>query len=228
MRRRRYGSATAALVILGGVFSAGCPRPPRALDPLTPEEKQAAERIARSDPAVIQQLLQGRTELVYVTFFPLKPAAPGTDRDPDKLVMERAAEVVFYRFDGDFGVRAIVNLVSKKVTVQRLEGADVPISKQDWTDALRLALNNPEIQKALGADLDRFRRLTQFTSNAATLKQDAVRSLQISTSDPNDPCYRNRCVQLLFRKEGMYLLDSAIVNLTTGTVRIQKGSGKTP
>ena len=220
MKRRFYtSSVTALFVIAGGVFSAGCP--------LTPEEKQAAERIARADPAVIQLLDRGRTELVYVTFFQLKPAAPGADRDPDRLVVERAAEVVFYRFDGDYGIRAIVNLVSKKVSIQRLEGADVPISQQDWTDALRLALNDQGVKNMLGADIDKFQRLTQAKSNAATLKQNAVRSLQVTTNDPNDPCYRNRCMQLLFRKEGMYRLDSAIVNLTSGTVRIQKGSGKT-
>jgi hypothetical protein len=209
------------------MVSTGCRHAPRALDPLTAAEKQEAERIARADPRVIQLLDNGRTELVYVTFFALKPANPSASRDPDRLTLERAAEVVFYRFDGDFGVRALINLERKGVmSAQRLESADVPLSQQDWANALQLALKNPEMRQMLGNDADKFSRMTRRKSNAATLKENAVRSLLVVETRPNDPCFGNRCVQLLFRRGPVYLVDSAIVNLSTGVVTVQKGNVK--
>jgi hypothetical protein len=220
---------TIAALVLGCyvVVSMGCRHAPRALDPLTPAEKQEAERIARADTRVTQMLDKGRTELVYVTFFALKPAKPSASRDPSKLVVERAAEVVFYRFDGNFGIRALVNLERKVVmSVQRLEGANVPLTEQDWMGALQLALKDPEIQKLLDKDLEKFRGLSRRKSNAATRRQNAVRSLLIVATSPTDPCFESRCVQLLFRRGPVYLVDSAIANLSTGIVRVQKGNAQ--
>ena len=218
----------AALILgCGLMVSTGCRRPRGPLDPLTTAEKQEAERIARADPRVVQMLDKGRTELVYVSYFTMKPVHPSADRDPSRLVVERAAEVVFYRFDGNFGVRALVNLGRRGVvSVDRLDSADVPITEQDWSDAVQLALKHPEISQMLAKDVDRFRGLTRRKSNAATLKQNAVRILRIVATKPDDPCYGNRCVQLWFRLGAVYLIDSAIVNLTTGVVQVEKGNAK--
>lgn len=226
--QRRMVLIAALLLGCFVLVSTGCPRAPRVLDPLSVKEKQEAERIARADSRVIQLLSGGRTELAYVAFFALKPSTPSANRDPDRLVLERAAEVVLYRFDGNFGVRAVVSLGRKVVvSVQRLEGGDVPLTQQDWADALQLALKNPEVQKMLGNNAGEFQGLTWRKSNAATLRQNAVRSLMVSTTNPKDPCFGNRCVQLWFRRRAVYLTDSAIVNLSTGVVRVEKGDVNT-
>jgi Cu2+-containing amine oxidase len=225
--RQRMHMIAALLLGCCVMVSTGCRHARRPLDPLTAAEKQEAERIARADSRVIQLLDKGRTELVYVSFFALKPANPSANRDPDRLTLERAAEVVFYRFDGNFGIRALVSLGRKGViSVERLESADVPLTGQDWTDALQLALKNPEIQQMLGKDVDKFSRLSRRQSNAATLKQNAVRILLIVATSPKDPCFGNRCVQLLFRRGPVYLVDSAIVNLSSGVVQVRKGNVK--
>jgi hypothetical protein len=224
---------TVLLLGCGVMVWTGCPpRGPRPFDPLTAAEKQEAERIARADPRVIQLLDNGQTELVYVAFFALKPVNPRASRDPDRLEVERGAVVVFYRFDGDFGVKALVGLGRKGVlSVERLASADVPLSQQDWTKAVQFALQNPEMQRVLGKDTDTFRGLSLRKSNAATLKQNAIRILPIVATKPNDPCFRQRCVQLWFRRGPVYLVDSAIVNLSTGVVVVEKGKsyrGKHP
>jgi hypothetical protein len=224
---------TALLLGCGVMVWTGCPpRGPRPLDPLTDAEKQEAERIARADPRVIQLLGNGQADLIYVAFFALKPVDPSASRDPERLAVERGAEMVFFRSAGDFGVKALVGLGRKGVlSVERLESADVPLREQDWTKAVQLALKNPEMQQVLGKDTDTFRSLSRRKSNAATLKQNAVRILPIVATRPTDPCFRQRCVQLWFRRGPVYMVDSAIVNLSTGVVVIEKGKsdrGKHP
>lgn len=215
-----------ALLLAGGVLIfAGCRHPPRPLDPLTADEKKDAERIARADSRVIQALGGGKTELAYVTFFALKPTNAPAVKNPDLLVLERAAEIVFYRFNGNVGVRVVVSLARKSVTeVQAIEGSAVPVTPQEWTDAVQLALRDPQIQQLLGNDLARFRTLTRRQSNSATLRQNAVRSMLLVAPKPNDPCSGNRCVELYFRRGSAYLIDTAVVNLSSGTVRIEKGT----
>ena len=221
----RARAIAALLMAMIGLVSTGCRRTLRLLDPLTPQEKAKAEQVARADPGVSKALDGGRTELVSIAFFGFKPDLSAAAPDPNRPRVERAAEVIFYRFDDDSGIRVIVRLAGNGSVagVQPLEGPEVPLSGQDWNQALAIALKDEKVANMLSPNVERFRNQTPSQSAAAGMNDDAVRILVVRATDARDPCYHKRCVQLLFQHGGGFLADTAIVNLFTGMVEIQKG-----
>jgi hypothetical protein len=205
-------STVFALIAAWYAGLAGCKHAPLPLDPLTPAEETQAEQIARADLGVSQALGRGRNTLVYAAFVNLKPTAG------------RAARVVFYSFEGNFGVRAIVNLESKRViSVERLKGTEVPLTGEEWGEALRLALKTPDILGFLGPDIKKFQELDQKTSDGTGFNGNAVRVLMVVSKDPKDACFQDRCAELFFRRGPVLLTQSALVNLSRRTVLVEKG-----
>lgn len=109
------------------------------LDPLTPEEKQTAERVARSDPRV-QGLLGRQHRLSYVAFVAMKPDDETKTREAQSrpIQMGRHAEVVFYRDKDDLGVRVIVDLERQGVThVGRIDRLQIPAPPEKFNERSR-------------------------------------------------------------------------------------------
>ena len=112
------------------------PGPPQILplDPLTPEEKRTAERVARSDPHV-KGLLSKQHRLAYVEFVAMKPDDEAKTREawPRPIQMGRYAEGVFYRDNDDFGFRVIVDLGRQGVThVGRIDRNQIPVPPKEF------------------------------------------------------------------------------------------------
>jgi hypothetical protein len=104
------------------------------LDPLTPEEKQTAERVALGDPRV-KGLLSAQHKPIYVEFLAMKPDDEAKTREawPRPIQIGRYADVVFYRDNDDFGFRVIVNLEGREVNhVERIDREQVPVPPQDF------------------------------------------------------------------------------------------------
>ncbi|HET8921858.1 MAG TPA: hypothetical protein VFN26_02560 [Candidatus Acidoferrum sp.] len=200
------------------------------LNPLSAEEKRSAENLAVADSRVIKLLGAGRRQLVSVELFPIKPdaermaaAAAGTP-----IALERYAEVIFLRYENEAGVRALVDLSRRNVIEATQITADqVPLTDSDLAEASRLALSNPEVKKALGPEAERFRPPEPETSAESTrerkVDQYIIRGLPIRTLDENDPCWKHRCLQLLFRRGDVYLTRPVVVvDLTAHQVRLEK------
>jgi len=194
------------------------------LDPLTPQEKEIAARVAGEDSRVKELLGGGRQRLVYVEFFALKPEdrSRSEERAGRPIRIGRHAEVLFYGYGNDQGARAIVDLERRSVQeVTRLEGDLVPLTFDDLAEAREIALRNPELRGLLGPDAQRFQIQRQTTRTVN--QQPVIEGLRLRTTDPNDPCYKQRCLYLLFRRGRTYLNNaSVIVNLNTQTVRIER------
>jgi hypothetical protein len=193
------------------------------LDPLTPQEKEVATRIASEDGRVKELLGGGRQRLIYVDFFALKPEdrSRAEEKDGRPIRIGRHAEVVFYSYQNDQGARVVVDLNRRAATeVSRLEGDLVPLTFDDLVEARDIALRNSEVRGLLGADSQRFEVLRQ---TARYDQQPRVEGLRLRTTDPSDPCYKQRCVYLLFRRGRVYLnTASVIVNLNSQTVRVER------
>lgn len=178
------------------------------LDPLTMEEEQTAVQVALADPRVKQLLGEGRHRVIGVEFLSLKPAdVPG--REPSLVgPIGRHAQVLLYRPEGDFGVRALVDLGAKGITqATRVEGGQVPLTEDDVAEARDLAFKNEQVRRMLGNRLDEFR----------------VEGLRSTGTGPQDSCLRNRCVHVLFRRGDHYLVTpTVIVDLTTRAVRVER------
>ena len=196
------------------------------LDPITAEEKAAAERVALADPRVAELLGTGRRQLISVELLTLKPgkeemAAAAAGRP---IQMGRYAEVVFFRYEGEFGVRAVVDLSRKAVTeVTRLESDQVPLTPDDLAEAFKLALRDTEVRGALGPSAERFRveGLQKVTGPAG--ERFIVRGLRVQASEESDPCWKHRCLQLLFRRGDVYLSEPVVVvDLTAQRVLVQR------
>src|SRR6266849_4530672 len=221
-----WGAVSVSARESGGQRPAPTPPQVLALNPLTAEEKAAAERVALADSRVSELLGTGRRGLVSVDLLALKPnkeeiaaAAAGLP-----IQMARHAEVVFFRYEGEFGVRAVVDLSRKAVTeVSRLESEQVPLTSDDLAEAYKLALRNAEVRSALGPDAERF-RVEGLQRTAGTAGgQFVVRGLRVQATEESDPCWKHRCLQLLFRRGDVYLTEPVvIVDLSRQQVMLQR------
>ena len=193
----------------------------QSLDPLTPEETELATRIATADPRVKDALGKGRALLVQVQFLALKPNVYGADQDLERLRIGRHAAVLFYRYDTDQGVHVIVDLEKRSAgDITRIEGRAVPLAAEEVAQASALALRNDRVRSLLGARVNDFRVANLA---AGERPENRIEGLRVVATSPRDPCYRHRCVDLLFRQHEGYIAGTSVtVDLTSQAVRVER------
>jgi hypothetical protein len=201
------------------------PRTPQPLDPLTAAERKDAESVARADARVKELLGGGRTRLVYVDFIAVKRSDAGDAPDvPTKLDVGRHAEVVFYRYDDDSGVRAVVDVLKKAVVqAERVDSAEVPLNTEELSESFALALKNDAVTSLLGADAKTFRVADVGAAAKGAAPRNIIHGLRVVATSDADSCWRHRCVQLFFRRGDVYLIDSVVVDLTAQQSRVERG-----
>ncbi len=221
-------AALVAAVFLGCTSTYGSSPPPGGgpaypppaapilpLDPLRPEEVEAAQRIAQSDPRV-RELLAENPRVIYV-----QSIAPKIGPNADEP-RGRHADVFYLSGDEETGVRVLVDLAGSRVVEHvRLPQNKVPLGVADVQEALRLALENGAVRQLLGARASGFRVLSgPITPENAN--SDRVSGLRHVAGNREDPCYRGRCLYLLFSSGGRLILtdEEILVNLTTRDVRV--------
>ena len=101
------------------------------------------------------------------------------------------------------------------VDVQAVPAAELPFFDEDVARALALAQRGGQTRAAVGPSLSRFEpaRAGQEYPPAAYIAEP----LPIRSSNPRDPCSRDRCLELVFRTPSGYLPFRVQVNLTRGT-----------
>jgi hypothetical protein len=200
-------------------------RTPQPLDPLTPAERQQAESVARADARVKELLGGGRSRLVYVDFIAVKRSDTGAAPDsPTSVDVGRSAEVVFYRYDDDSGVRAVVDLQKKAVIqAERVDSGEVPLNNEELSESFALALKNDAVRSLLGPEAKSFRVAEPAAPAKGAAPTNIIRGLRVVATSDSDPCWKRRCVQLFFRRGDVYLIDSVVVDLTTQQSRVERG-----
>ncbi len=195
-----------------------------ALDPLTPDEESAAERIARSDKRVKEIFGEREVRLVSAT-----PVLIKQGESLEKIdVHQRVVEVVLFRPEPEVGARVLVNLGQNSVAnVERLDSRQVPFTPDDLNDAFQLALRDPQVQKALGSEAQSFHVQGQRNMPPAAASENVVSGLPIRSSDPKDPCSKHRCLQLFFRRGTDFLSEPVVtVDLTAKHVSVERRKSK--
>ena len=189
------------------------------LDPLTPAEIELAKQLANADRRVKAALGSGRQRLIQVDFFAMKPA--DTSTAPQRMQMGRHARVLFYRYEGDRGIDVVVDLERRTVaSVTQIEGVAVPLAADEIADAFNVAIRNEGVRSLLGPRLNEF-RVAGLTTGVQP--ETRVEGLRVIATEPRDPCYRRRCVYLMFRDQGRYLAGTKVtVNLTAQTTRVER------
>ena len=132
-----------------------------------------------------------------------------------KGVFERGAVLTYYRYEGDLAIEVFINLARKEVLAVTPQPKLVPpLAREEFELAREMALNNPEIQAALGRDRDRL----------------VVEPIISRSDSPKDPLFRHRYLYLMFRVGPKYLLrdSSVLVDLTAEKVIIEPVPKKEP
>lgn len=193
---------------------------PQKFDPLTAEERELAVQLAEADPQVKRLRGGGRQILATVEL-----ATPKTGKDDN---YSRHAEVLYYRYEGNQGILALVDLQGRRVAESaRIAGDAVPLTTQEVNEAVGIALQNRTLINLLGPNYDQYRLSAQ---NLAPGRPNQVEALRLLGSSPRDPCYQHRCLSLLFRQADTFLTGtSVIVDLTAQNVRVEQlGQGRAP
>ncbi|MCU1266000.1 MAG: hypothetical protein JWM21_2318 [Acidobacteria bacterium] len=214
-------SALALTIMFAFVLSqhAQTQNKPLKFDPLTPEEREVATRLAEADARVQKMRGPGRQLLISVEL-----ATPKSADQNDET--SRHAEVLYYRYEGNQGVLALIDL--QKAAVQEtalVNGDGVPLAASEVSEAIGLALKNERVLKLLGPDYQRYQLTAE---NLHPGERNPVEALRVVAASPPDPCYRHRCLSLLFRRGETFLTGtSIIVDLTANNVRVEQ-AGATP
>lgn len=197
----------------------GEPRVMRALplDPLTPAERAAGEELARGNDKVREFLAKGRTRAIYSEFI-----APKLNRGDEPS--GRYADVLFYRYDDDAGLRVLVDLGARAVVdMAPVAGHSVPLTAAEVEEAARLALANAEVARLLGPEAGTFRPALA-PANRDTINDNRIEGLRTLGGSPDDPCTRDRCVVLFFRTHNRYIaMNRVVVDLTAQRTLVSGG-----
>lgn len=218
----RKTAVPALLLLLTAARAQPQPSPPLPLDPLTTQEREIAASVARADPRVRAALGTGRSRQIYADFISVKRTE---ESSPQREPSGRYADVLFYRYDGDVGVRALVDLQAKSVVdVNRVKGQSVPINGEEVEEAARLALANANVVRLFDGKVPSFKVAT-----APATREDVdsarIEGLRTVATSPKDPCFRHRCIVLFFRVNNRYVhLNRVVVDLTSQSVRVSGGA----
>jgi hypothetical protein len=195
---------------------------PLPLDPLTSQERELASSVARTDTRVREFLGSRRSRQIYVDFIAVKGTRE-TDARRDEP-SRRYADVLFYRYEDNLGVRALVDLEARSVVdVVRVNGASVPINSEEVEEAARLALADPRVLRLFGGRMPSFRVATHPAAREE-VNSDRIEGLRTLGTTSEDPCSRHRCIVLFFRSRNRYVhLNQVVVDLTSRTVQVRGG-----
>ena len=198
-----------------GVHGQTQQRRPLKFDPLTPEERELAVRLAEADSRVKKLRGAGRQILVSVEL-----ATPKTSDKNDAT--SRHAEVLYYSYGGNQGALALVDLQQRTVAqAVNIPGDSVPLVTEEVNQALSLALQNQSLIRLLGPNYQQYRVASAQSLDAG--ETNLVEALRVFSNTPGDPCYRRRCVSLLFRRGDSYLTGTeVIVDLFSQRVRVEQ------
>ena len=206
-----------ALLALTPGWAAEAPMP---LDPLTADEEQRAAALAQADPRVIALLGPGRSVLATVELVVQKGSDDVSDPEQPPAI-GRHAQVLFARYEGHAGVRALVDLMANQVTaVDAISGDDVSMNIAELRAAWALARPHPEVRQALGTEADLYQVLDDPDPDAPE-PSHRVEGLRIRGSEAADRCFQRRCLALIFQRLDEYLANTEVlVDLTTETVTV--------
>lgn len=197
---------------------------PAPADPLTAAERARAAEIANR---VLRErgLLRAETSaLVGVELANAKTRAIA-DRAIEPADVRRQALVTFFRYDSNDGLMALVDLPEGNVAATETAPPQaVPLGAAEVQAAVSLAFAHERVRAILG-DTSSYR----IPVSSRDVEGDTVEGLRVLGADDRDSCFRNRCVDLFFRRGGRYIAGQRVtVDLTTRQVQVTTDEGARP
>lgn len=230
MGHRKTRSAVFALTLAvsssWAALALGQPQPQGpAPAAITAEEKAGAERAALSDSRIRAILGAGQPRVITAEAEADKGEAESFLVGRSATPPTRRVVVVVSNTQTNKAARALVSVPQYQVlAVESILPADLPLVRDDAEQALALAKANPDLRRAVGDTLDRYSILEPGSEERVPF---AAQVLPVASTNRNDPCSSNRCLDLIFRTENGYLPLRAHVDLTRRTVAVL-GGGRRP
>jgi hypothetical protein len=192
---------------------------------ITAEDKAAAERAVLSDPRIRAAIGGGQPRVITAEAEADKGEAENFLAGRSATPPSRRVVVVVSNTQTNKAARALVLLPQYQVlAVESIRPADIPLIRDDADQALALAKANSDLRRAVGDTLDRYTILDPGSEERIPF---AAQVLPVTSTNRNDPCSTNRCLDLIFRTENGYLPLRAHVDLTRRTVAVL-GGGRRP
>ena len=187
-------------------------------DPLTKEENERLVNVATQYAISTQRLPRERSQWAVVGTELVDFKAPvRTNAEPNPEQAGRYGPVIFFNYEKNEGVRAIVDLNRNAgVSLARITPQATPVGREEIERAVKLALAAPAVTRVLGDRAQRF-----VVAEPGSNEENVVEGLRVLGSGPDDRCSVQRCVDLFFRIGGSYLTGTRFtVNLSSGVVRV--------
>jgi hypothetical protein len=192
---------------------------------ITAEEKAAAEKAALSDPRIRAMLGGGQPRVITAEAEADKGEAESFLAGRSATPPTRRVVVVVSNTQKSKAARALVSLSQYQIlAVESIRPSDIPLIRDDADQALALAKANPDLRRAVGDTLDRYAILEPGSEERMPF---AAQVLPVTSTNRNDPCSTNSCLDLVFRTENGFLPLRAHVDLTRRTVAVV-GGGRRP
>lgn len=187
---------------------------------LTAQQKSQMQGTALADARVQQVLGAGQPRvMVREPEIDKYEALAYLRGETDKLPTHRMS-MLMLNPQTNKAARVLMSLEKNSVeSVREISPADAPLFPEEAVEALALAKANPNVRSVVGSRLSQFVIVTSGSDAGIPL---AAQALRVRSSDSNDPCSRDRCLDLIFRTETGYLPLRAGVDLNQRTVEVRK------
>jgi hypothetical protein len=208
-----------ALILTVALAAAQSPPTAPILRKLNADQIRSVERLVLEN-AEVKHIFLGAAPRVII-------GEPELNKDEAQAYLngERAelptttVQTLLLDTQGNVARRVTVSPSENRVlSVEEIAPTLVPFTTDDLHAAWDLASRDPAIRRALGADIDRYHIAAPGGLEGEPF---VIQALPLQSSDPNDPCSHDRCLDLIFRGEGSsYLAIRAHVDLTKQTVAL--------
>ena len=189
------------------------------IGPLTAEERTALEGAVLSDKRVRQIFGEEKPRFIITEAETDKAEAEAFLAGTTEKRPSRRVSVALFDPKTNRAAHVTVLFEERRILeVQEIKAEDVPLSREDAEDAFSLAKANAELRRALGERMEQF----QLADPSKDVRDPYVaEALPLRSTNPRDPCSKDRCLDLIFRTEEGYLPFRAHVDLTKRTVRLE-------
>jgi len=215
----KAGLGIFALILTAAMAGAQAPPAPPIMRKLTEDQIRSIERLVLGH-AGVKSIFAGAAPRVIVGEPELDKAEAQAYLTGDRAEPPSATvETLLLDTQSNVARRVTVSPSENRVlSVEEIAATLVPFTTDDLHAAWNLASRDPAVRQALGTNVERYH---VAAPSGAEGEAFVIQALPLLSSDPNDPCSRDRCLDLIFRGEkSSYLALRAHVDLTKQTVAL--------
>jgi hypothetical protein len=192
-----------------------------SLPMLTPTERVSVRQIVVNDARVRSLIGAGTARVIVGEAEVDKAEAERYLSGQSTMPPTRRVALLVFNPATNHAARTLVVLGTPRIeSVERIDPADVPLTKEDAVGALALAKGNADIRRIVGDTIDRYVIAEPGLDAGGPFVAEA---LPLLSGNPQDPCHADRCLDVIFRGEHGYLPVRAHADITKQSITVEGG-----